>query len=120
MSEIKDIDRFENKNKLIAYCGTDPSVKQSGSSIYGRSRISKKGSRTLRRTIYLMAMGLIRCNMFFKKYYLKKRDEGFSHRKAMIALCNKLLRVIYALLKKREYFDEEKYMQNMGLIPKVA
>ena len=120
MSEIKDIDRFENKNKLIAYCGTDPSIKQSGSSIYGRSRISKKGSRTLRRTIYLMAMGLIRCNMFFKKYYLKKRDEGFSHRKAMIALCNKLLRVIYALLKKREYFDEEKYMQNIGLIPKVA
>ncbi len=120
ISEIKDIERFENKNKLIAYCGTDPSVKQSGSSIYGRSRISKKGSRTLRRTIYLIAMALIRCNMFFKVYYLKKRKEGFSHRKAMIALCNKILRIIYALLKKREYFDEEKYMQAIGLISKAA
>jgi len=120
MCEIKDIDRFENKNKLIAFCGTDPSVKQSGSSIYGRSRISKKGSKSLRRTVYLMAMGVIRCNIFFKAYYDKKRKEGFCHRKAMIALCNKLLRVIFALLKKREHFSIEKYCNFMDCINKVA
>jgi len=109
INEIKNIERFENKNKLIAYCGTDPSIKQSGSSIYRKGKISKKGSKSLRRILYLMAMGLIRCNEYFKAYYDKKRKEGFCHRKAMIALCNKLLRVIYALLKKRECFNEEKY-----------
>ena len=114
MCEIKNIDRFQNKNKLIAFCGTDPSVKQSGSSIYGRSRISKKGSKSLRRTVYLMAMGVIRCNIFFKAYYDKKRKQGFSHRKAMIALCNKLLRVIFALLKNRIHFDIEKFYVTMA------
>ena len=115
LSEIKDIDRFENKSKFIAFFGTDPSIKQSGTSIYGRSRISKKGSKSLRRTIYLIASSLIRCNMLFRYYYNKKRKEGFCHRKAMIALCNKVLRVIYTLLKKRIKFEEKYYARICGL-----
>ena len=102
MAEIKDIKNFENRNKLIAFAGTDPSIKQSGTSIHQNGRITKKGSSSLRRTIYIMGMSLIRSNQIFKEYYYKKRQEGFKHRKAMTALGNKLLRVIFALLKKEE------------------
>ncbi|MDK2793290.1 MAG: transposase, partial [Deferribacteres bacterium] len=38
-------------------------------------------------------------------YYLKKKNEGMPHRKAMIALCNKLVRTLYAMLKNGEKFD---------------
>jgi hypothetical protein len=51
-----------------------------------------------------MASGVMRCNEYFRAYYLKKRGEGMPHRKAMIALCNKLLRVIFAMLRKGEKF----------------
>ena len=108
IAEIGNIDRFKNKKKLIAYIGTDPSIAQSGSSINRRGRISKKGSKSLRRTLYIMAMGTIRSNEYFKSYYLKKRQEGMQHRKAIVALMNKLVRVIYALLKKRERFSLKK------------
>jgi transposase len=108
IAEIGSIERFENKKKLIAYIGTDPSIAQSGSSINKKGRISKKGSKSLRRTLYIMAMGTIRTNDYFKAYYLKKRQEGMQHRKAIVALINKLIRVIYALLKKREKFSIEK------------
>jgi transposase len=104
LAEIKDINRFENKRKLSAYAGIDPSIKQSGS-MYSRGRISKKGSKSLRRYLYLMASGLMRCNEYFRAYYLKKKNEGMPHRKAMIALCNKLVRTLYAMLKKGEKFD---------------
>jgi len=104
MAEVKDIFRFSDRNKLIAYAGTDPGVKESGTSIRGNGKISKKGSRSLRRYLYLMAMSVARYNDYFKDYYLKKRQEGMQHRKAMIALVNKLIRVIYALLTKREKF----------------
>ena len=52
-----------------------------------------------------MASSLIRFNEYFRKYYDKKRTEGMAHRKAMIALCNKLVRVLFAMLKKREKFN---------------
>ncbi len=108
IAEIGNIERFKNKKKLIAYIGTDPSIAQSGSSINKKGRISKKGSKSLRRTLYIMAMGTIRSNEYFKSYYLKKRQEGMQHRKAIVALMNKLVRVIYALLKKREMFSLKK------------
>ena len=108
IAEIGNIERFRNKRKLIAYIGTDPSIAQSGSSINRRGKISKKGSKSLRRTLYIMAMGTIRSNEYFKDYYLKKRQEGMQHRKAIVALMNKLVRVIYALLKKREKFSLKK------------
>jgi len=104
MAEIKNIDRFETKGSLIAFTGTDPSVKQSGKSLHRNGRISKKGSSSLRRYVYLMASGVMKFNEYFRAYYLKKRAQGMQHRKAMIALCNKLLRTIFALLKKGEKF----------------
>lgn len=106
LAEIKDINRFENRKKLAAYAGLDPSVKQSGY-MFVKGRISKRGSASLRRCIYIMATGLIRCNPYFRQYYLKKRKQGMPHRKAMIALCNKLVRVIFALLKTHQKFIPE-------------
>ncbi|MGA1847693.1 transposase, partial [Deferribacter abyssi] len=107
LAEIKDINRFANKGKLAAYAGIDPAIKQSGS-MYSNGRISKKGSRSLRRILYLMASGVIKFNEYFRAYYLKKKEEGMPHRKAMIALCNKLVRVLYAMLTKKEVFHMPK------------
>jgi hypothetical protein len=49
-----------------------------------------------------MGQSLIVHNPNFKEYYEKKKKEGMPYRKAMIALCNKLLRILYALLTKRQ------------------
>uniref|UniRef100_UPI00235594B4 transposase n=1 Tax=Flexistipes sinusarabici TaxID=2352 RepID=UPI00235594B4 len=102
--EVRDINRFENKNKLSAYAGIDPSFKESGTSVNIKGKVTKKGKKSLRRALYLMATGVMKFNDYFRAYYLKKKSEGISHRKAMIALCNKLLRTIFALLTKRELF----------------
>lgn len=104
IAETGDISRFETREKLIAFAGTDPAVKESGTSLHARGRISKKGSKSLRRTVYLMAMGVMKYDPKFKEYYYKKREQGMQHRKAMIALCNKLLRVLFAILKKDEIY----------------
>lgn len=104
IAETGDISRFSTREKLIAFVGTDPAVKESGTSLNAKGRISKKGSKSLRRTVFLMAMGVMKYDHNFKEYYYKKRAQGMQHRKAMIALCNKLLRVLYAILKKDEIY----------------
>lgn len=104
LAVVKDISRFENRNKLSAYAGIDPSFKQSGKSIFAKGPVSKKGSKSLRRCLYLMANSVMKFNEHFKNYYIKKREQGMPHRKAMIALCNKLVRILFAMLSKKEVF----------------
>lgn len=103
LSEVKNIRRFSNYKQLIAYAGTDPSVKQSGNMIK-RGKISKRGVSSLRRVGYLITCSVIRHDGVFKDYYLKKREEGMAYRKAIIATWNKLLRVIFAILTKQVKF----------------
>ena len=51
VSEIGDINRFENSSKLVAYAGLDASVKQSGEFNSSKNKISKRGSPYLRRAL---------------------------------------------------------------------
>lgn len=103
LSEIPDITKFETYQKVIAYIGTDPGVYQSGETNKSL-KISKRGNALLRKYGYLMADSCVRHNIVFNAYYHKKRDEGFPHRKAMVATMNKLMRTIHALLTKGEKY----------------
>lgn len=103
LAEVGDITNFSRYQKLIAFCGTDPGIYQSGT-ILKQGHITKHGNKSLRKYVYLMAFGTLKFSPFFRAYYDKKRNEGFSHRKAMVALMNKLLKIIFALLTKGEIF----------------
>ncbi|MDA3812431.1 MAG: IS110 family transposase [Spirochaetaceae bacterium] len=103
LAEIGDIANFSRYQKLIAFCGTDPGIYQSGT-ILKQGHITKHGNKSLRKYVYLMAFGALKFNPFFRDYYDKKKKEGFSHRKAMVALMNKILKTIFAMLTKGEKF----------------
>jgi len=104
LGEVGDIKKFSSPKKLCAYIGTDPAIYQSGSSLNTSGKITKRGNRYLRRTLWLMALGVIRNTNTFKAYFAKKRSEGKSFKQAVIATANKLLRTIYALLKNKNKF----------------
>ena len=106
MAEVEDISRFATYQKLIAYIGTDPSIYQSGES-YSKGHITKHGNRSLRKYTYIMAQRAIIYSPFFRAYYDKKREQGFSHRKAMVAVMNKLTKIIFILLTRGEMYKEE-------------
>ncbi|MBI4684211.1 MAG: transposase, partial [Nitrospirae bacterium] len=67
-------------------------------------RISKRGNRHLRRIVYLMTIGVIRCNAFFKSYFLKRKQDGQPFRKAVMATAHKLIRTIFAMLSHKSHF----------------
>lgn len=52
VAELKDIRRFDNHRKLIAYCGLDPTIVQSGKTINYNGPISKRGSTTARKMVF--------------------------------------------------------------------
>jgi transposase len=114
LSEICDINRFNSYKKLIAYSGFDPTIYQSGN-FEGRSRISKRGNRHIRRILWIIANSVIRYNEVFKSYFIKKIDNGIPYKKAVISVYHKLIRVIYSLIKSGSYFDPNFHLVHNSL-----
>lgn len=106
ISEIGEIDRFNNSKKLVAFAGIDPSVHESGKFKATKNRITKRVSTRLRQVLYTAVQcGLINArNPKLKAFYDRKREEGKPHKVAVIACANKLIHWIYALLKRKETF----------------
>ena len=106
IAELNDINRFNNIKELTAYCGLDPSIKQSGKSINIHGPISKSGNKYMRKLLFVSCLNIIRlsskCHVKndIEIYYRKKRNEGKHHYVAMIACTTKLLRQILALCKQ--------------------
>ena len=106
IAELGDINRFNNIKELTAYCGLDPSIKQSGRSIDIHGPISKSGNKYLRKILFVSCLNIVRlsskCRIEndIEIYYRKKRNEGKHHYAATIACTTKLLRKILALCKQ--------------------
>jgi transposase len=103
LAELGDLSNYQSYKKVIAFAGVDPSIHQSGK-FQGSSKISKRGNRHLRKVIYTMTFCAVRMEGQFKQYFLKRKNEGLPFRKALFATAHKLIRVIFAMLKKRTYF----------------
>lgn len=102
MAEIGDVRRFHSKKALVAFAGIDAPPYQSGQmDIYSRS-ISKRGSVSLRRTLFLL-MGVYLQNAPVNEpvyqFMDKKRSEGKPYKVYMMASANKFLRIYYASVK---------------------
>ena len=106
IAELGDINRFNNVKELTAYCGLDPSIKQSGKSIDIKGPISKSGNKYMRKLLFVSCLNIVRlsskCHIEndIEIYYRKKRNEGKHHYAAIISCTTKLLRQILALCKQ--------------------
>ena len=106
IAELGDINRFNNIKELTAFCGLDPSIKQSGRCIDIHGPISKSGNKYLRKILFVSCLNIVglspKCHVQndIEIYYRKKRNEGKHHYAATIACTTKLLRKILALCKQ--------------------
>ena len=105
IGEIGDINRFSKPRKLLAFAGLDPSVYQSGNFIAKKTKMSKRGSSTLRYALMNAAHNIVKYNQTFKEYYDSKRAEGRGHYNALGHCAGKLVRIIYKMLKDDVEFN---------------
>lgn len=98
LGEIGDIKRFSDSSKLLAYAGLDPVINQSGKFNAKRTRMSKRGSKTLRYALINAAWNVSLNNDTFKRYYDSKIAQGKSHYSALGHTAHKLVRVLFKLL----------------------
>jgi hypothetical protein len=111
IAEVGDFGAFSNPKKLAAYFGIDPSVMQSGEFIGTRNKMSKRGSRLLRRVLFTAALSNIRtkrngdaCNPVLMDFYQRK-SQNKPKKVALGAVMYKLVYIIFAVLRERKPFE---------------
>lgn len=105
ISEIGDINRFNNPGQVLAFAGLDPSVKQSGTFNASSTRMSKRGSSILRYALILAANNVQLNTKTFNNYYNTKRLQGKLHYNALGHCAGKLIRTIFYMLKNNVKFN---------------
>ena len=105
ISEIGDINRFNNPGQVLAFAGLDPSVKQSGTFNASSTRMSKRGSSLLRYALILAANNVQLNTKTFHYYYNTKRLQGKLHYNALGHCAGKLVRNIFYMLKRNVKFN---------------
>lgn len=98
--------KFESASQLCSYAGITPVIRESGSSVRGRSRISKMGNGRLRNLLFLCAFNASKHNKACRQLYERLVRKGKSKKLALIAVTNKLLRQCYAIGTSRLPYDQ--------------
>jgi len=109
--EIGAVERFHCVKSICSFFGLNPRFKQSGDKIIG-VRMSKLGSKNMRKILFNITMGAIVHNPLIYQVYQRKVSEGMS-KMASIGVCmHKILRIVYGMLKNKRAFDEQADKQN--------
>ncbi len=98
--------KFETASQLCSYVGITPTIRVSGSSVRGRSRISKVGNKKLRNLLFLCAFSACKHNKACRLIYERLVAKGKSKKLALIAVANKLLKQAFAIAKSGLPYDE--------------
>jgi len=113
LAETNGFELVKNKRQVSSYAGFDVKEKQSGTSVKGKSRISKKGNKYLRKAMHMPALSAIRLDERFKAIYARLVAKHGIKMKAAVAVQRKLLEMIYTIHKTGVPYDKN-YLKKNG------
>lgn len=105
LSEFACIERFKNAKCLAAYIGVAPRERQSGSSVRGRTMMSKTGRSQLRKAFFMPALVALRYNPILAEMKERLTKAGKPKMAIVGAAMRKLVHLIYGVLKSGVPFD---------------
>ncbi|HER41217.1 MAG TPA: IS110 family transposase [Salinimicrobium catena] len=106
VAETQGFEFVQNIRQLTSYAGFDVVRRESGTSVKGKTRISKKGNSRIRAALYFPALVAVQHNKDLSKAYYRIIEGKPSKMVGITALQRKLLILIYTLWKNdQEYQD---------------
>lgn len=105
LGEADGFTMVRNARQLVSYAGYDVVEKESGTSVEGKARISKKGNTYIRRALYFPAITAVTHDRRLNSFYHRLYDKHDIKMKAYTAVQRKLLVLIYTLWTTQESYD---------------
>ena len=91
--------RFDNYRQLIAMAGLSPREHSSGTSIRGKVRITQMGGGLIRAKLFMCSLAAKKTNAACGTLFDRLVAKGKNKKLALIAVCNKLLKQAFAIVK---------------------
>lgn len=107
LAEITDFTQYKSARQVAAYAGLVPRERRSGSSVRGRTCLSKIGNARLRKALYFPAITALRSSSFFQQWASGMRTRGKSKMAVIGAAMRKLIHLAYGVLKTGQPFDPQ-------------
>nr|WP_324294171.1 IS110 family transposase [Staphylococcus haemolyticus] len=110
IGELGDITYFKTNKQLNAYVGIDIKRYQSGNT-HCKDTINKRGNKKARQLLFWIVMNIIRGQRNYDNhvvdyyYKLRKQPNEKSHKTAVIACINRLLKTIHYLIMNQKLYD---------------
>lgn len=101
--------RTWRRGETLAIAGLAPLPRESGKSVRGRPRISKRGGGRLRAKQYLGATYLLSHDCGFNRGIMRRYAAGEPAKPCIVALMSKVLLVARAVIKSGRPFDKERW-----------
>lgn len=105
LAEIVSWQAFESAKQLAAYIGLTPQERTSGSSVRGRTQLSRTGSGRLRKAFYMPAVVAKRHNPIIRAFCERLAGRGKTTMQIVGAAMRKLVHIVYGVLKNNRPFD---------------
>ena len=100
-----DVRRFDSAKALAAFIGLSPRQRLSGSSVRGRTMMSRAGHKALRHALYMPGLVARRHNKVLKVFGDRLSAAGLAPKAVVGAVMRKLAHLIYGVIKSRKPFD---------------
>lgn len=107
LAETNGFELIKNKKQLTSYAGLDVKEKQSGTSVKGKPRISKKGNSSIRKAMHFPALSAVKHDEGYKEIYSRLVSKNGIKMKGIVAVQRKLLELIYVVYKNDTIYDKE-------------
>ena len=102
MLTVMHTHRFSSAESLAAYLGLVPVQRQSGTSLNGRSRLSKRGNADVRARLYMAGVVASQHNPHIKAFYQRLLASGKAKMAEISACMRKLVHLCFGVLKTRQ------------------
>lgn len=122
VGETGDIHRFEHPRQIQKLAGCNL-VENSSGKHKGKTTISRRGRKRLRRGLFMTMIAILGKNPEFRELHhrnLTREKNPLNKMQSIIALCGKLIRVFYAILKNGVDYNPEKMMGDIQQSMKAA
>lgn len=105
LAEVPLLGEYRSARQAAAYAGLSPRQRESGSSVHGKTRMSKVGNAAVRRALYLPAVVALRANPLLHVFAQRLLAAGKPKMSVVGAVMRKLLHQAHGVLKHNQPFD---------------
>lgn len=115
LGHLGDIRRFGSAKAFAAFLGVTPRQRSSGSSLKGRTVMSRTGSTTLRAALYMPSLVARRHNPILHRFAERLAATGMAKKAVIGAVMHKLAHLIYGVIHNGKPFDPDYLVKGLAI-----